>query len=111
MKTRVTSLATVPPPASGFLRWLAGWLSLLARARRARREMAQRNREMALRVTVLRGALTHRSPEEITARIAGAMYEVEIRHGAGSADIGLFGPRLFRHDAHAFLVALLTDQR
>ena len=55
------------------------------------------------------GALTRRSPEEITDRLARAMYELELQQGAGDVDIGLFGPRLFRREARAFLAQVLDD--
>jgi hypothetical protein len=109
MGTRATSLVKLEPPRQGMVRWLAGWLSLFWRAHQARRELARRARVEWLRRTVIYGALTRRSPEQITAALARTMYALELEAGADDADIGLFGPRLFRREARAFLVEFLRD--
>lgn len=40
---------------------------------------------------------------EIVQRIAQEMYNEELKHGGGVADIGVFGPRLFERDARALV--------
>ena len=93
----------------GLVRWLAAWVSLLVRARQAQRALARRERVEHLRRIVIRGALTRRSPAQITMELARAMYEFEVRHGAGDTDVGLYGPRLFRREARALLVEILGE--
>ena len=107
--SHATSLVRLDPPRQGLVPWVTGWIRLFWGAWLARRVLAQRARVELLRRLVIRGALLRRSPEEITAALARAMYELEIQHGGMDADLGLFGPRLFRREARAFLVATLDE--
>ena len=109
MAMRSTSLVRLDPPRPGLVRWAAGWIRLFWGAWLARRALAQRARVELLRRMVIRGALLRWSPERITAALARSMYELELQHGAMDADLGLYGPRLFRREARAFLVATLGE--
>jgi len=57
---------------------------------------------------VREGAESGLTPEQIAFEVATTMYEQAIAHGASESDIGLFGPRMYRHEARAFVDAELA---